>query len=54
MGVSAGDVDLARFVNAVLAERVADGRWQASYDQWLAPALGTDISPPVPDYGRLS
>ncbi|WP_454299370.1 glutamate ABC transporter substrate-binding protein [Salana multivorans] len=54
VGVSAGDVDLARFVNAVLAERVADGRWQASYDQWLAPALGTDISPPVPDYGRLS
>lgn len=52
VGVAAEDVDLARFVNAVLAERVADGRWQASYEQWLAPALGPAVVAPVPDYGR--
>lgn len=54
VGIGASQVELARFVNAVLAERVADGRWQASYDQWLAPALGSEVSAPVPEYGRAS
>ncbi|ROR97108.1 amino acid ABC transporter substrate-binding protein (PAAT family) [Salana multivorans] len=53
VGVGSDRVDLARFVNAVLAERVADGRWQASYDRWLAPALGPDVAAPVPEYGRI-
>lgn len=53
VGIPAGDVDLAQFVNAVLAQRVADGRWQASYDRWLS-ALGPDAVPPVPQYGRSS
>lgn len=51
VGLQADDVDLVRFVNAVLAQRVADGRWQASYDRWLG-VLGADAVPPVPEYGR--
>jgi polar amino acid transport system substrate-binding protein len=41
--------DLVRFVNAVLQRRVADGRWQASYQRWLAP-LGLPASRPAPQY----
>ena len=52
IGISAGNVDLVRFVNAVLAQRVADGRWQASYEKWLS-ALGPDAVPPIPQYGRF-
>ncbi|MEU6247298.1 glutamate ABC transporter substrate-binding protein [Glycomyces sp. NPDC047010] len=36
-----GDTDLARFVNGALADMIADGRWQASYDAWLAGPLAT-------------
>lgn len=42
--------DLVRFVNAVLERRVEDGRWQASYQRWLAEALDTPPSPPEPQY----
>jgi polar amino acid transport system substrate-binding protein len=52
LGMNAADVDLVRYVNAVLAEAVADGRWAQSYDRWLAEALGPAPAPPVPDYGR--
>lgn len=52
LGMNAEDVDFVRFVNAVLAQAVADGRWTASYDQWLAEALGPAPAAPVPDYGR--
>ncbi|HEX2301681.1 MAG TPA: transporter substrate-binding domain-containing protein, partial [Pseudonocardiaceae bacterium] len=41
--------DLVRFVNAVLERRVADGRWQASYQRWLT-ALGPPPEPPQPEY----
>ncbi|MGH3720121.1 MAG: glutamate ABC transporter substrate-binding protein [Pseudonocardiaceae bacterium] len=41
--------DLVRFVNAVLARRVEDGRWQASYQRWLTP-LGPPPAPPTPQY----
>lgn len=41
--------DLVRFVNAVLARRVEDGRWRASYEQWLS-ALGPPPAPPTPQY----
>lgn len=53
LGMQAGQVDLVQFVNAVLAQRVADGRWQASYDRWLAPALGAATAP-TPSYGRAA
>lgn len=52
LGINAEDVDLVRFVNGVLADAMADGRWQASYDRWLAEALGPAPAPPTPDYGR--
>lgn len=52
LGVNAADVDLVRFVNAVLAQAMADGAWQESYDRWLGPALGPAPAPPTPSYGR--
>lgn len=53
IGMNKDDVDLVRFVNAVLERRDADGRWQRSYDRWLRPALsGVDARPPTPEYGR--
>lgn len=52
LGMNADDVDLVRFVNGVLADAMADGRWAQSYDRWLADALGAAPAPPAPDYGR--
>ncbi|WP_244932183.1 glutamate ABC transporter substrate-binding protein [Nocardioides sp. W7] len=51
IGVNADNVDLVRFVNDVLERMRTDGSWQASYDRWLAPALGKG-SQPQPLYGR--
>lgn len=51
IGVPADRPDLARFVNALLEQMRADGRWQASYDRWLRPTLG-DGRQPQPVYGR--
>lgn len=52
LGVNAKNVDLVRFVNAVLARAKADGRWRSAYDRWLAGALGPAPTPPAPVYGR--
>lgn len=52
LGVNADDVDLVRFVNAVLAQAMADGRWAQAYDRWFADALGPAPAPPTPSYGR--
>ncbi|HPB71968.1 MAG TPA: glutamate ABC transporter substrate-binding protein [Phycicoccus sp.] len=52
VGVNAGSVDLAKFVNALLEKMRADGRWQHSYDRWLAPTLGAGTGQPAPTYGR--
>jgi len=52
LGINSANVDLVRFVNGVLAQAEADGRWTQSYDRWLADALGAAPAPPVPDYGR--
>ncbi|NTW41941.1 MAG: transporter substrate-binding domain-containing protein [Cellulomonadaceae bacterium] len=52
LGMNLDDVDLVRFVNGVLAAATADGTWTASYDRWLADALGAAPAPPVPSYGR--
>ncbi|MGH3852506.1 MAG: glutamate ABC transporter substrate-binding protein [Pseudonocardiaceae bacterium] len=41
--------DLVRFVNAVLAARIEDGRWLASYQKWLS-SLGPASAPPTPQY----
>ena len=41
-----------RFVNGVLAQMRADGRWTRSYNTWLADALGKAPAPPAAVYGR--
>lgn len=51
IGVPADQVDMVRFLNALLEQMRADGRWQTSYDRWLKPTLG-DGRQPVPQYGR--
>jgi polar amino acid transport system substrate-binding protein len=52
IGVNADQVDLVRFINAVLERMHADGSWQASYDHWLRPSLKTNATQPTPVYGR--
>ncbi|GIJ00343.1 amino acid ABC transporter substrate-binding protein (PAAT family) [Sediminihabitans luteus] len=52
VGMNADDVDLVRFVNGVLAQRVADGAWRASYDEWFGVAGEPAPAPPTPLYGR--
>jgi polar amino acid transport system substrate-binding protein len=52
LGIASEHVDLVRFVNGVLAQAEADGRWAQSYDRWLAGALGPAPAPPTPVYGR--
>lgn len=54
LGVNRDDIDFVRFVNGVLEEVRADGRWTTSYDTWLADALGEAPAPPKPVYGRTS
>ena len=47
------DDDLVRFINGVLEEMRADGRWQAVYDNWLrARRSATAAGQPRPVYGR--
>jgi polar amino acid transport system substrate-binding protein len=52
LGIPTQNKDFVRFVNGVLAQMKADGRWKASYDKWLAPTLGPAPTPPVALYGR--
>jgi polar amino acid transport system substrate-binding protein len=50
IGVNQDNVDLVRFINAVLEQSRADGSWQDSYDTWLRPTLGQGTQP-QPTYG---
>jgi polar amino acid transport system substrate-binding protein len=52
IGVNKDDVYLARYLNRVLADLEADGRWKSIYTTWLADTLGPAPSPPKPVYGR--
>ncbi len=52
LGVNQDDTDFASFVNGVLEEMRADGRWTKAYNTWLADALGKAPAPPAPVYGR--
>ena len=51
LGFNSADVDFVAFVNGVLAQMRADGRWTKSYNTWLAKALGP-APIPVAVYGR--
>jgi polar amino acid transport system substrate-binding protein len=42
----------AKFVNAVLAQMRADGKWTTAYNSWLKDALGDAPPPPAAVYGR--
>ena len=52
IGVPPDQVDMVRFVNAVLEKMRADGSWDASYAKWLQPTLGKSSGQPQPQYGR--
>jgi len=54
LGVNQANVDFVRFVNGVLEDMRADGRWTKSYNTWLADSLGKAPAPPEPVYGRAS
>ncbi|MCR1984103.1 glutamate ABC transporter substrate-binding protein [Cellulosimicrobium cellulans] len=51
IGVPAQNVDMVRFVNGVLEQMKADGRWAAIYGEWLG-GLGPAPTPPAAVYGR--
>lgn len=42
----------AQYVNRLLEQMRADGRWTAMYNRWLAGPLGPAPAPPAPSYGR--
>ncbi|EWT03641.1 transporter substrate-binding protein [Intrasporangium oryzae NRRL B-24470] len=52
VGLNKDDVYLARYINTLLAEMKADGRWKQIYNRWLAGPLGPAPAPPTPVYGR--
>jgi polar amino acid transport system substrate-binding protein len=52
IGIPPENIDMARFVNAVLEKMHTDGSWDASYQRWLQPTLGKSAGQPVPQYGR--
>jgi polar amino acid transport system substrate-binding protein len=55
IGVNAKQRDLVGLVNSVLETMRADGSWTASYNRWLANALGTtgsSATQPTPNYSR--
>ncbi|HSO64610.1 MAG TPA: glutamate ABC transporter substrate-binding protein [Ornithinibacter sp.] len=52
LGVNQDNVDFVQFVNGVLQDMRADGRWTKSYNTWLAAALGKAPAPPTAVYGR--
>jgi polar amino acid transport system substrate-binding protein len=52
IAVNQDNVDLVRFINAVLEEMRAEGSWQDSYDKWFGPTLGKGTGQPRPVYGR--
>jgi polar amino acid transport system substrate-binding protein len=53
MAISQAHPEFTQFVNGVLAEERADGRWVALYDKDLLSATHVRQTPPVPTYRRL-
>lgn len=50
IGLPQGHPEWVRYVNAVLDDVRASGRWDELYDEWLADLLGDSQGPPVPAY----
>ena len=53
LGISKKNRDFVKFVNGVLAQMRADGKWTTAYNTWLKAALGPAPAPPAAVYGRL-
>ncbi|GGS21379.1 MULTISPECIES: glutamate ABC transporter substrate-binding protein [Actinokineospora] len=45
IGIPKENVDMVRFVNAVLTKSISSGAWQASWNRWLAQAGGRATPP---------
>ncbi|MFN3219975.1 MAG: glutamate ABC transporter substrate-binding protein [Acidimicrobiales bacterium] len=53
LGAASENVEFIRFVNRVLEDMIADGRWAELYEKWLVPGLTTSApEPPARLYGR--
>lgn len=52
LGITKDAKDLVSYVNTVLDQMKADGRWKAIYDRWFAARLGPAPTPPQSVYGR--
>lgn len=50
IGVQKEQIDLVRFVNAVLQQMRDDGRWAAIYNKWMEPLLHVPAAPPPARY----
>lgn len=48
LGAASENVEFIRFVNRVLEDMIADGRWADLYEKWLVPGL-TASAPQPPD-----
>jgi len=52
LAVNKDDRVFVQYLNTVLEQMRADGRWKAIYDRWFAAPLGPAPVPPAPVYGR--
>ena len=53
IGVNTNQVDLVQFVNGVLGEIRANGRWSEIHEQWVgSPPDGPLVGAPPAVYGR--
>jgi polar amino acid transport system substrate-binding protein len=50
IAVGESEVDLVRYVNAVLEQLRSDGTWTRLYNEWLAEVLGEAPAPPPASY----
>ncbi|MER5865306.1 glutamate ABC transporter substrate-binding protein [Kitasatospora sp. NPDC002040] len=48
IGLKQEDTDLTALVNQILLDYQANGGWQAAYNRWLAPSMGTNSVPYLP------
>jgi polar amino acid transport system substrate-binding protein len=51
IGIPKQNADMVKFVNGVLEQSVASGRWRDSYVRWLGSRTGErQAAPPTPKY----
>jgi len=52
LGIKLSNREFVAYVNTLLDQMRADGRWKGIYDRWFAGPLGPAPAPPKPVYGR--